>query len=745
VLERWAIVMAHRRNWVIACWAAVVVVGLFSAQRLPGLLSTSLAVPGTGSQQANSVLARDFGQNVEGTFTVVVLSREAAAEPVAALGKDLARAAHVVPRSEVSPVLRGVGALYASIASPSGLQRSAYYTSALREALARQGLTRAYVTGAPALQHDLAPVLQNDLQKGEVIGIAVALVLLCGALGFAPAVLLPFLVALCTTSGALAIIYLLAHEFLMALYVPNLVDLIGLGLAVDYSLLVVHRFKDELADDTKSVEAAIARTMATAGRTVILSGAAVAIGMAVLVIVPVPFVESLGVAGLLVPLVSIASALTLQPAALSLLGRRGTSALVPLARRPGRGVAEGLWAHAARAVTGRPWAMLAAAVAVMAALAAPIAWLKLTPASVTAVPHGTGSVRGLDILRQRAGSGVATPLEIVVDSGKGGAANKGAVAAATLRLADKLVSQPDVYVVAMGTRRPYIDRLKRYGRLVVVERDDFGDIASQQLVHRTRSVLVPEAHFPPSTRVYVGGAPAQGVDFLARVYGTFPWVVLVVGGLVYLLLLRAFRSLLLPLLAALLDALSVTAACGLVVLAFRFGGGAGTLGLYKVAQTEGWVPIFLFVALFGISMDYEMFLVTRMRESHDAGAANVAAIVDGIAHTGRVVSVAALIMAGALAGLVAGRVAGLQELGVGLALGVLLDATVVRCLLMPSLMTLLGSWNWWLPPTVARVLGVKSPSARSTAPGPGGTSAGSALSQPYPQGPVGGLPGDFDP
>jgi RND superfamily putative drug exporter len=209
-------------------------------------------------------------------------------------------------------------------------------------------------------------------------------------------------------------------------------------------------------------------------------------------------------------------------------------------------------------------------------------------------------------------------------------------------------------------------------------------------------------------RLYVGGAPAQGVDFLALVYGTFPWVIGIILAIAYAILLRAFRSLLWPLMAVLLDVLSVAAAYGLLVVVFRFGVGADVLGLYRVSQIEGWVPVFLFAVLFGLSMDYEVFFVTRMREARDSGLENAAAVTYGLAHTGRVVSAAAVIMVGALCGLVIGRVAGLQELGVGLALGVLVDATVVRGLLMPGLMAMLGRWNWWLPASVARVARVKA-------------------------------------
>jgi RND superfamily putative drug exporter len=708
MLERWTRAVARRRVAVLLCWAAVVVVGLFSTARLPGLLSTSLAVPGTGSQEANTILTQRFGENIEGTFTVVFAEPDASPSVVRALDQRFAVAARAVPTGQASALQRGSGILYGNIGSRLDLQQAAAYTGPLRRALGAAGISGAYVTGAPAVQHDLSPVLAGDLHVGELIAVAAALVFLTLALGFSLAVLVPFVVALCTTSAALAIIYGLAHEFLMVLYVPNLVQLIGLGLAIDYSLLIVHRFRQELADEGRPVEDAIVATMATAGRTVVLSGAAVAIGLCVLFIIPVPFLRSLGAAGFLVPVVSVLAALSLQPALLCLLGRRGMAALGPLGHGHGEGAEHGLWSRLAHMVMRRPVAVGIGATAVLIAAAVPVVWLQLTPASVTAVPPDIQADRGLALLRDRVGPGVITPIEVVLDSGVSHGALTPAVNAATLRLAHELLDQPDVFVVAIGTRPPYVDSSGRYRRTVVIERADFGAEVSQQLVHLVRAQMLPAAHFPPGVRAYVGGAPAQGADFLSRVYGSFPWVVLVVAGLEYMVLLRAFRSLLLPLMALLLDALSVGASYGLLVVVFRFGLGADFLGLYRVSQVEGWVPIFLFAMLFGLSMDYEVFFVTRMREAWDRGVDNGRAVAEGLSRTGRVVSVAAVIMVGALCGLVGGRVAGLQELGAGLALGVLLDATVVRGLLMPSLMLLAGRWNWWLPVGIARVMRVEA-------------------------------------
>jgi RND superfamily putative drug exporter len=708
MLERWTRAVVRRRLAVLLCWSAVVLVGLFSTARLPGLLSTSLAVPGTGSQQANTILTQRFGENIEGTFTVVFRQGNASSATVRALDQRFAAAARAVPTGGASALQRGSGILYGNIGSRLDLQQAAAYTGPLRRALKAAGIPDAYVTGAPAVQHDLSPVLAGDLHVGELIAVGAALVLLTLALGLSLAVLLPFVVALCTTSGALAIVYALAHEFLMVLYVPNLVQLIGLGLAIDYSLLIVHRFRQELADEARPLEDAIVATMATAGRTVVLSGVAVAIGLSVLFIIPVPFLRSLGAAGFLVPVVSLLAALTLQPALLCLLGRRGMAAIRPLGLGQGEDGERGLWSRLAHVVIRRPVLVAVGATVVLLAATTPVVWLQLTPASVTAVPPDIQADRGLALLRDRVGPGVITPLEVVLGSGAPHGALTPGVDAATLRLAHELLDQPDVFVVAIGTHPPYVDTSGRYRRTVVIERDDFGDEPSQQLVYRIRAQMLPAAHFPAGTRAYVGGAPAQGADFLGRVYGSFPWVVLVVAGLSYMVLLRAFRSVLLPLMAVLLDALSVAASYGLLVVLFRFGVGAHLFGLYRVSQVEGWVPVFLFAMLFGLSMDYEVFFVTRMRESWDKGADNSRAVVEGLSRTGRVVSVAAVIMVGALCGLVGGRVAGLQELGAGLALGVLLDATVVRGVLMPSLMVLAGRWNWWLPAAAARLARVEA-------------------------------------
>jgi RND superfamily putative drug exporter len=257
--------------------------------------------------------------------------------------------------------------------------------------------------------------------------------------------------------------------------------------------------------------------------------------------------------------------------------------------------------------------------------------------------------------------------------------------------------------------------------VIVATRHEYGSEQAKDFARRLRGRLIPAAGFPPGVTVRAGGAPPQGVDFISQAYGAFPWLGLGVLVLTYLLLMRAFRSLLLPLKAVLLNLLSVAASYGALVLVFRFGVGREVLGLYQFPQIEGWIPIFLFAMLFGLSMDYEVFLVSRMREAWDETHDNTRAVALGLERTGRIVTAAAVIMVAAFSGFMAGSIVGLQEFGCGLAVAIFLDATLVRAVLVPSMMAILGRYNWWLPERVARLVRVR-PSPLEQAPAPAGGS-----------------------
>src|SRR5207247_1261170 len=302
--------------------------------------------------------------------------------------------------------------------------------------------------------------------------------------------------------------------------------------------------------------------------------------------------------------------------------------------------------------------------------------------------------------RAAVGRGSRSRTQIVVDAG-GRSVRDPAVQAAIRRMVDRLGRDPEVAYVQTGASRRFVDASGRYEQLIVAGQHEYGDEPAQKFVSRLRHTIIPSAGFPAGTRALAGGGPAQGVDFLHRSYAAFPWLVAAVLVLTYLLLLRAFRSVVLPLKAVVLNLLSVGAAYGLLVVVVRWGVGDLVAGLYTFPQIEGWIPIFLFAMLFGLSMDYEVFLVTRMRETWDEEHDNVRAVSYGLERTGLIVTAAALIMVAAFSGFVAGSIVGLQQFGFGLAVAIFVDVTVVRALLVPSLMALFGRWNWWLPEKVA--------------------------------------------
>jgi len=706
VLERWTVAVVRYRLVVVACWLAVLGVGLWSAIGLPGLLTGSFAVPGTDSERAAAILVHSFGERPEGTFTVVFRVRHPSDAGLRSrLQRRLAFAARVIPAGQATALRRGAGVLYGDVETTLRLQQAKRYTDGLRHALRSPTGPPVYVSGQPAVQHDLDPILSSDVRRGELIALPIALLVLVAVFGLSLAVAIPFLFAACTITATLAVVYAFAHVTPVVSYVPNLVELIGLGLAIDYSLLIVSRFREELARGGQ-VDDAIAATMATAGRAIVYSGVAVAIGLGLLLFMPIPFIRSMGLGGFLIPLASVAAALTLQPALLAVFGRGGVRRLHVRASANTRDVEDGLWARLARSIMRRPVAYLVAGTTLLLAAAAPVFFLQLTPASVSGLPGSPESMRGYALLSERVGAGVITPTHVVVDGGAPGAAREPAVTAAIDRLGDRLEHDPEAYVIASGGAAPYVDPTGRYARLIVAGRHEYGDDASRRFVRRLRDHLIPAARFPPGTRAVAGGVPPQGVDFLNRSYAAFPWLVFAVLALTFVALLRAFRSLLLPLKAVLLNLLSVAAVYGLLVIVFRWGVGADLLGLQRADHIEGWVPIFLFATLFGLSMDYEVFMVMRIRESWEQTGDNGRAVAHGLERTGRIVSAAALIMIAAFSGFVAGRVAGLQQLGLGLALAVFIDATLVRAVLVPSLMAILGRWNWWLPAGVARLMGV---------------------------------------
>jgi RND superfamily putative drug exporter len=709
MMQRWIRLVIRNRRATIAIWIAVAIAGAFASANIGQHLTTSLEVPGSQSAQADAILASHFGENTQGTFSVIYRYKTSTPVQIQGYKDAISEAARVIPGADVTVQKALGGVLFASITTPLDLLRAAPYTDALRGAITQQGLTGAQVTGPPAINHDVSPVLASDLQRGQIVAIAMALLLLILMLGISVAVIIPLLFALASISLALSLIFLLSHKTLMVLYIPNIVELIGLGLAIDYSLLIIHRFRRELRDHPDiEVSDAINRTMVTAGRTVMISGFIVSIALATLLLVPVPFVRSLGAAGIIVPVSSMLAAITLAPALLSLLGRRCVATIGFKGLISKADVMNGSWARVARFVVSRPKAIFFGSLATLAIIIVPIFWLSITPSSLTAIPANLESSQAITMLTNRVGSGVITPHEIVIDLAEDNRANTPSVDTARLKLATQLTKNPEIFIVASEAKVPFVDADGRYLRIFVIGRHVLGAQESDQLVKELRAIDLTQSGFDSDAQLYLGGAPAQGVDLIRAIINSLPWIIALALLLTYILLLRALRSLILPLKAIALDLISVAVAFASLVAVFHFGFASSFLQTYRLDQIEAWTLIFLFAILFGLSMDYELFLVSRMREARESGATNNDAVVEGLAHTGGVVSAAAIIFLAAISGFVTGHFAGLQQLGIGLGVGVLIDATIIRGLLLPSTMVLLGRWNWWLPKSVALALKTKA-------------------------------------
>jgi uncharacterized membrane protein YdfJ with MMPL/SSD domain len=714
-MARWTdFVIAHRGR-ILGLWLVLFLCGGFAAANLGGLLSNRFSVPGAESERGLDLLKEHMHDRSDGAFTLVAAGVAGAADR-AAVTAAARRAARAVAEGKAGPLLgAGPGVVYAQISTPLENQDASRATPELRRVIGRVPGVRTYLSGYPAINHDTQSIFNDDLARGESIAIPIALLVLVFMFGTLGGLVVPVAFAAVTIPVTLGLVWIFAHVMTMAIYVTNIVALIGLAIAVDYSMLVVFRFREELSH-TDDPHAALRTTMATAGRATLFSGATVAIGLALLVFMPLPFMRSMGVGGLLVPLVSIAASATLLPALLAVMGR-GVNRwrIIPrrvLERRAARDVA-GFWHRLATSIMRRPVLWFAAAGGLMLVLAVPALGLALTAGDNRGVPLTTESTRGLHVLQTTLGPGALAPHQLVVDTRRPGGAADPALAAAQRRFVAALARDPEIVrrtlaapalvPPAAARQANLLDPAGRVLQIRAAGRRDSGEQASMDLVHRIRDRYVPAARFPSGADVMLTGAPAFGVDFLGRAYSAFPWLVLAVLVVSYLLLLRAFRSVVLPAKAVFMNLLSVSAAYGVLVLAFQHGWGE-PFGLQQSPQIEGWIPIFLFAVLFGLSMDYEVFLLSRIREEWERTHDNEHAIAYGLEHTGRIITAAAIIMIAAFSGFLAGSFVGLQQFGLGLSAAILLDATVVRAILVPATMKLLGRWNWYLPERVRRTL-----------------------------------------
>jgi RND superfamily putative drug exporter len=514
---------------------------------------------------------------------------------------------------------------------------------------------------------------------GALGALAVLLFVFASLLAF-----LPLLVAAVSILTTFLLLLPLTYLTDVSFIVQFLVALVGLGVAIDYSLLFVTRWREE-RDHGRDNHDAVVAAMETAGHAVLFSGLTVAIGLLALVVLPVPFMRSIGMAGALIPVASVLVTLTLTPAILGSIGPRVDWPKIRHENKPSKG-----WTSWARMIVRHRWVAAGSALAVIGVLCAAFFGIKIGAADSSSLAHTGPAYDTLQVLKDGGvTTGSLTPIEVLAETDKADSV------AQTLGGVDGVTAA----VVPTGPGSS-VD-----GQTVVVLIPD-GETVNSTSVQVVRDVTA----LADKTDGVIGvtGLGNAQVDFLHAVYGNFPQMLLIISLLTYVLLARAFRSLLLPLKAVILNLVSLTAVYGLMVLFWQQGYGSNAVfGIEATGAVTFWIPLMVFAFLFGLSMDYEVFILSRIREEYDGGLSTDDAVVLGIGRTGRLVTSAALILFLAFAALASGPGTDIKVLATGLGFGILLDATLVRSVLVPSLVSLFGSWNWLLPDSVARVLRVQ--------------------------------------
>ncbi|HEX8918145.1 MAG TPA: MMPL family transporter [Chloroflexota bacterium] len=743
MFARFGTFMYRRRWYVIGLWVLVLFLSVGLASQVGSVLGPGdFTIGGSDSIKASAVLDTKFHQsdartslivlkNLHGTIADMTFQRDVAAV-VGKIRADRALRIEYLDdplqthnKQLISRDRRAVIILFSSRLPEADIQAQ---IGRLRTLVHTRGI-QSYVTGTPASQEDYAVQAQNDLQKGDSITVPVLLIILLVVFGSIVAAGLPLVLAACSISVSLALVYIFAHYVTSSVYVANVVEVLGLGVSIDYSLFIVSRFREELARSSGDREAAIVQTMQTTGRAVFFSGLTVAIGLSSLFFTGISFTVSLGLGGMLVPLCALLVAMTLLPALLGVLGprvnfrarhwimvRTGVRRQEPVRdQTPAYEHSDGgIWQRLALFTMRRPIVTGAIALAILLLLAAPATQLQLAYGGLKNQPKNVESVAGFIYMQSHFPSS-PDPTSIVLQPSGSRSVLSRPVQAGIRSLEQALRRDPEVvsvtgptdYLPAGATPTPgqlkqvigrFISPDRGTALITVVPRHEVGTSANERMVRRIRILAHGfEAGALNGTNIFVGGAAAGYIDWNDALYSKFPFVIALVLILTYGFLFFAFRSVFLPLKAVLLNLLSVGAAYGVLELVFQQGLAHTQLGFVPEDGIAPWVPVFLFAFLFGLSMDYEVFLISRIRERWLFTGYNRESVAFGLERTGRLITSAALIMVVAFSGFQIGHEIQLREFGFGLMASVAIDATLIRVILVPSIMELMGKWNWWVP------------------------------------------------
>jgi len=695
-LAQLAHLIARHRRSVIGAWLVLTLFGAFAAGQVSKRWYQSFSIPGYSAYEANQRALERFGTGFRPP-NVVVFRTGGDATKSNAIRAAMQRAAQANPAARTSSYFSTGSSAYVSRDRHTAFME--IYPPGRPDFDTKTGAKetrRAAAAGLPSgisvhvTGHD---PLEEASQHGDtggssvlleaVIGGVGALVILLFVFGTLPAIAMPLAVAVAAILNTFTLVWALTYVTDVSIIVQFLIALVGLGVAIDYALLMIFRFRDELREGN-DVETALVETMTHAGRSVIVSGSTVAVGLLSLIVLPLPFIRSVGIGGMLIPAVSVLAAITLLPALLATLGTRINSVRLLPKRLVDRGHPEhGPWGRWARLVNRRPWPVALAGIAIVAVLVGVGTQLNPSEAQLKDFPGSGDAIVGRDAL-SAAGitPGVMKPFDVLVENGE-----DPAPIAARLR-------------TVAGVAGATAPRDWRSGGDSIVEAFPAVDGAAggiQHTIDRVQDAL-------KGTNATLGGPAAVDRDFVHAVYGNFPYVLAFVIVLTLILLARAFRSIVLAVKAALLNLVSLAAAFGIIVFVFQWGHGSSLWNIDATHAIVGWIPLMVFAFLYGLSMDYEVFMLTRMREAYDETGSTERAVELGLARTGKLVTSAALILMFAFLVLSSGPGFELKEFAIGLAAGVIFDATVIRALLVPALMRLLGSANWWMPHWTRSVL-----------------------------------------
>jgi RND superfamily putative drug exporter len=713
-LTRWA--LAHKRA-VVFIWIVLTVAGIAAAGPATDALTPGYSVPDKEGWETNEAIAARYGGTGGVTAPLVPVVTLPAGKTVDTTGvrAQLAvideRLRRAVPGSRIASFASTGDRTFVSadgrttfvLAYPPAQPGSQWGEAPKAAKAAGRALGGLAVAGAPVRLTGIDALMEDSGADNEgtsvlvetmIGGFGALLVLLFVFASFLA--LVPLLMAVVSIMTCFVPLLLLTKTTDVSPVVQFLIALIGLGVAIDYSLLVVSRWREERSHGA-SGEAAVQKAMETVGSAVVFSGITVAIGLLALVALPLPFLRSMGYAGMLIPLVSVAVAITLLPIVLAKLGGR-----LDWPHRRTDATASRLWTRWAEGVARRRWIAAGAGLAVLAALVVAATDLRLGVHDADTLAKSGDAKAGLVALEDAGiGEGALLPHEILIQGDTD-----------PTRVAERLRTLDGIH----GAVAPDAPGWRRNGTAIVeaVPVADSGTHEGDAVLASVRE----EAHAFGSD-VRVGGQPASTADFIDAVYGSFPIMLGLIGIVTFVLLARAFRSLLLPAKAIVLNILSIAAGWGALVLVWEKGYGSDLIwNVEATGSIPSWIPLIAFAFLFGLSMDYEVFILSRMREEYDRTGSTDTAVIRGIGRTGRLVTSAALILFLAFTALASGPGSELKMVATALAIGILLDATVIRALIVPAVIALMGRWNWWLPGWPARLLRVP-PSLPPRPAGPG--------------------------